>query len=91
MASPARKSPDPHSKAKWSDREILEVMDAVDRQGLTPRVVAGALSRTLGRKVTRDAVLGLVHRISRAHEATTCACSRPENCDGGMPKRWWAS
>ena len=39
--------------------------------------------------VTRSTLLGAVRRVNLAANAAPCACTRPENRDGGMPHRWW--
>lgn len=89
MARAARKIPAGHIKSLWTDREILEVLDAADRTRLSGSEIAKVLSLTLGRSVTRDAVLGIVHRVNRAHDAVPCLCKEPENMDGALRPRWW--
>jgi len=76
----------------WTDRQILEAMDMFERQGLTAAEVAARLG--LG---SRNAVIGMVSRVRRDLAASEGAgfppgqgpAVRAENCDGGMPVRWW--
>ena len=78
----------------WTDRRMLEVLDMVERQGMT----AAEVARVLG-GVSRSAVLGVVSRVRLDLAASEDAgfapgqgpAVRPENCDGGMPVRWWAA
>jgi hypothetical protein len=70
--------------AHWTDREILEVLDAFERQGVSSPVIA----RKMG--VTPKAILNLRDRINSEADKVECKATRAENRDGGMPPRWWA-
>lgn len=91
MSTETQHAPDKQGNTQWSDRECLEMLDAVHRQGLSRGEAARAMSLFLGRKVSRATVIGLLYRIEQAHGKVPCVCSKPENQDGGMPSRWWAS
>jgi hypothetical protein len=67
----------------WTDREILEVMDLTERQGLSAAVVAVRM------RCSRSAILGLRFRVNSDSDKVADVAKRPENRDGGMPARWW--
>jgi hypothetical protein len=67
----------------WTDREILEVMDLTERQGLSAAVVAVRM------RCSRSAILGLRFRVNSDSDKVADKAKRPENRDGGMPARWW--
>ena len=80
----------------WSDDDILEVMDQVERRHLSASVVATHFA------TSRSAICGLVKRIrddiaeedkrrNRPADLDTDGRppQRPANLDGGMPSRWW--
>jgi hypothetical protein len=66
-----------------TDREVLEILDLTERQGLSAAVVAVRM------RCTRSAILGLRYRINAASNEVEDVAKRPENRDGGMPARWW--
>jgi hypothetical protein len=68
---------------EWTDREVLEILDLTERQGLSAAVVAVRM------RCTRSAILGLRYRINAASNEVEDVAKRPENRDGGMPARWW--
>lgn len=73
-----------------SDAEILAVLE---------RRAAGETCTAIAARsgVSRSAILGLVYRVNldtdRAESAPPPVGQsrpvKPENCDGGMPARWW--
>lgn len=68
-----------------ADMVALTILDMRDGQGMSFRDIAVRL------KMSRNAVLGIAYRVDRASREDTCACRKPRNKDGGMPRRWWAS
>jgi hypothetical protein len=68
---------------EWTDREVLDILDLTERQGLSAAVVAVRM------RCTRSAILGLRYRINAASNEVEDVAQRPENRDGGMPARWW--
>lgn len=38
--------------------------------------------------LTNSALSGIMNRYRQSF--LPCACEKPQNCDGGMPDRWWA-
>ena len=68
---------------EWTDREVLEILDLTERQGLTATVVAVRM------RCSRSAILGLRYRVNFATDKVVDKAKRPENRDGGMPARWW--
>jgi hypothetical protein len=68
---------------EWTDREVLDILDLTERQGLSAAVVAVRM------RCTRSAILGLRYRINAASNEVEDVAKRPENRDGGMPARWW--
>ena len=68
---------------EWTDREVLEILDLTERQGLSATVVAVRM------RCSRSAILGLRYRINTASNEVEDLAKRPENRDGGMPARWW--
>jgi hypothetical protein len=68
---------------EWTDREVLEILDLTERQGLSAAVVAVRM------RCSRSAILGLRYRINAASNEVEDLAKRPENRDGGMPARWW--
>jgi hypothetical protein len=67
----------------WTDREVLEVLDLTERQGLSAAVVAVRM------RCSRSAILGLRFRVNSDSDKVADKAKRPENRDGGMPARWW--
>ncbi|WP_026756688.1 hypothetical protein [Sediminimonas qiaohouensis] len=77
-----------HSRS--DDLELLEILDMHEARGMSMREIAKLLSARQRRLVTRNSVLGRVHRVRKDMEKHQCRATRPENRDGGMPERWWA-
>lgn len=68
---------------EWTDREVLEILDLTERQGLSASVVAVRM------RCSRSAILGLRYRVNTDSDKMVDVAKRPENRDGGMPARWW--
>jgi hypothetical protein len=68
---------------EWTDREVLEILDLTERQGLSAAVVAVRM------RCTRSAILGLRYPINAASNKVEDVAKRPENRDGGISARWW--
>ncbi|WP_299734690.1 hypothetical protein [uncultured Roseobacter sp.] len=67
-----------------ADLKLLRLLDLIDHQGLS----YGPAGRALG--LSRSAVAGKVKRVRDEFWQTgDCACSKPENKDGGMSRGWW--
>ena len=64
-----------------SDMIDLRILDLRDHE----RLKATEIGRRL--RITRNAVVGRIYRMQ--HEELPCACTKPENRDGGMPRGWW--
>lgn len=64
------------------DERILAMLDLRDGDNLGQTRIA----RHFG--VTKSAVAGVFHRV-RTEEVKDCACTKPENKDGGMGRLWW--
>lgn len=72
------------------DRALLDILDRVDN-GQT----FGEIGRFYG--TTKSAISGIMFRIRRdmadadasPRPRGVAAPQRVENCDGGMPARWW--
>lgn len=73
----------------WSDQMLLTALDLVDNQGYSASEVASILSMRFHIHVSRSAVIGAIYRVREADAKVLDCCSRPENRNGGMPKRWW--
>ncbi len=69
--------------APWTDREMLEALDLIERQGLSAARVAQRMGGS------RSAVCGLMFRIKTDLAKVSDVAVRPANQDGGMPARWW--
>lgn len=70
------------------DLDLLEMLDARDRRGLRGKALREHMRKLTGETWSAGRVAGAVNRV-RAEEVP-CACTRPENRNGGMPERWWA-
>jgi hypothetical protein len=68
----------------WSDTDILNALDMVEREGRT----CAAAGRALG--YNKNAVIGMLRRVRLELAAVPDLACKPENRDGGMPPRWWA-
>lgn len=74
------------NKREWTDEETLQVLDLRD-EGKSALEIAQLMAQQIGRPVTRNQIVGMWRRTGAQSE---CACVKPENRDGGMPRRWWA-
>ena len=52
--------------SKWSDVEILTVLDLMDNQLLSATSVAKIMTARRGSLVSRNAILGIRHRVEQA-------------------------
>ncbi|TMV83808.1 hypothetical protein FGG78_22305 [Thioclava sp. BHET1] len=69
----------------WDDdANCLRALDMADL-GFTKSGIAAEMG------VSRNSVIGILHRIEKATDQAErgSTAQRPENCDGGMPNRWW--
>lgn len=73
------------TRSALTDMQLLEILDLMDRHGMTALQVAPRYGKT------RNAIIGLRHRILTDLEASEvgAAAMKPENRDGGMPADWW--
>lgn len=70
---------------RQADIDALRILDCYHDEGLSVSETGEALG------ISRNSVAGTIWRIRIAHEeAGPCHCRKPENQDGGMPRRWWA-
>lgn len=77
------------------DVRLLKMLDLIAHEGLSRQAVADRLG------VGRNSVIGQVQRVTQAGRdfaalceargEPECQCRKPENRDGGMPRRWWAA
>lgn len=72
--------------AKWTDQQMLEILDKRERLGMTGAKIAEGLG------VSRSSILGLLFRLNRETDLAEAGSvvTKLENRDGGMPVRWWA-
>jgi hypothetical protein len=68
----------------WSDHDMLAALALQDVDGLSAQEIGTRLG------ATRNAVLGMFKRVRDDDAKVPDQCLRPENCDGGMPARWWS-
>jgi hypothetical protein len=87
----AQKPKTNRTRHDWTDLETLELLDALENKGMTRAKAAVFLSEKFGRKVTFGAAVGQAHRVLKEADAVECLCQKPNNKNGGMPTRWWAS
>lgn len=70
--------------SRADDIRLLTLLDRIDNDDLTFKA-AGSISGQ-----SKAAVSGAVRRVRIDLEsAGECLCSKPENKDGGLPRRWW--
>ena len=77
---------------KQSDAQLLGMLDLA-QVGWSRAAIAGRYG------LRTNQVIGLLHRINRDADkldaapppAGQTAAVKPENCDGGMPARWWVA
>ena len=72
-----------HGNELHSDRKVLEMLDMRDngKSGLE-------IAERYG--MTRNAVIGTLHRTVDSSDKYPCECVKAKNKDGGMPNKWWA-
>ena len=70
----------------WTDTEILEALDMVERRGMSRSEAARAMTQNIGKPITRNAIVGLLHRVRNE----TNAFDDAQHQNGTMPARWWA-
>jgi hypothetical protein len=65
------------------DLALLNALDLCDHDGWTIASVA----KDLG--LSKNQMIGKLHRVRITKNTHSCLCEKPENMDGGMPRRWW--
>ncbi|MEI4470942.1 hypothetical protein [Frigidibacter sp. MR17.24] len=65
----------------FTDQQLLQMLEWRE-DGASMQAIGNRLGRS------RNAVIGALNRL-RADDQP-CLCRKPENRDGGMPRRWWA-
>lgn len=70
------------------DIEILELLDAHERLGLSGGALRAHMRAATGEPWSKGRVVGALNRVYNSE--LTCACVKPDNRNGGMPERWWA-
>ena len=78
--------PVPPGKHKWTDVQILEVLD-LQADGYSTSRIAKAMAVHWKIKFSKNQIIGLTSRIRK--DRGVCVCVKPANKDGGMPDRWW--
>ncbi|MCA0851407.1 hypothetical protein [Salipiger thiooxidans] len=79
--------------SRSEDERLLKLLHYRDNEGMS----LAAAAKMVG--MSRGAAIGQAYRVrEREREfeedcarrgVPVCACLKPENCDGGMPARWW--
>ena len=65
----------------WTDERILTALDMRDGDGKSASEIGGYFG------VSKNAILGLLHRMNKAE--LPCGCTKPANKNGGMGRGWW--
>lgn len=75
----------PRGVPDLTDVQLLEILDLMDRHGMSASQVAPRFGKS------RNAILGVRHRIVKDLAASDegATVTKPENCHGGMPADWW--
>ena len=68
----------------WTDAMMLRALQLVDCHNATARGAARVISHEFGVSLTKNAIIGMLHRINREANAVPCQCTKPENRD-----YWW--
>jgi hypothetical protein len=63
------------------DLRTLEILQVIE--------VAGTGAAMAGFGLSNSAVQGMRGRMLSPKAVGPCACTKPENRDGGMPAGWW--
>jgi hypothetical protein len=71
-----------HQTSRADDELLLTMLDMRDHEGVRPADIAAQVGKS------KSAVCGLFHRV-RVQEVGG-ECRKPENREGGMPRKWWA-
>lgn len=66
-----------------SDQQVLTMLDLRDYEHFTAAQIGHRVART------RMSVIGAMHRVKADDSKQECLCVKPENKDGGMPRKWW--
>lgn len=69
------------SSTRSDDLRVLTMLDLRDGVGLNRAMIGERFG------MSKSAVAGALYRIDIAEQP--CACVKPENKDGGMPRGWW--
>lgn len=75
--------------SREDDRVVLELLDLRWRVGLRGGALREAMARITGDAWSNGRLQGALSRYRV--EPGACSCLKPENRDGGMPVRWWAT
>lgn len=68
--------------ARAKDERLLHMLDLRDHEGLSQTQIGLRLG------ISRGGVAAALQRMDK-EPRVRCLCRKPENRDGGMPRRWW--
>jgi len=68
--------------SRAADEEQLAILDCYEHDG--PAITKERFG------ITNSKLQGIRDRMRKRGPADACECTKPENQDGGMPRRWWA-
>lgn len=71
-------------QTRADDITDLRILHMLDVEQLTGADVAERTGRS------RNAILGLRHRVRQTEKEHPCRCRKKANRDGGMKPKWWA-
>lgn len=74
------------ARSAWEDKHMLEALHLMDNEGQTAAQVAKIMSAKMGATVTRNSILGIVHRVKKDTDKVDAS----PHLNGTMPQRWWA-
>jgi len=76
-------------KSREEDIALLDMLHKIDKMGMSHAKAADFVNARYGTKWSRNAAIGIVSRVNKAHAAEPCKCVKPENKDGGQKPLWW--
>ena len=71
-----------NTQNEWTDYELLTVLN-LRHSGHSCGQAGSAIGRS------KNAVIGMMSRVTSQTDKVACECVKPENINGGMPDGWW--